>query len=101
LVQEEVVGPVQTMVLVEVTQYFRPLHQLVVVLVQDKERLVVVLVVAEAGLDGQMVLAALERQTKDLLVQLVLAQQTPAVLVVAQAQLVITVVQAVLERQTQ
>ena len=45
--------------------------------------------------------AALERQTKDLLVQLVLVQQTPAVLVVAQVRLAITAVQAVLELQTQ
>ena len=88
------------LVLLEVTPYFQPLHQLVVVWVLPKEVLVV-LAVAEAGLDGQVVLAALERQTKDLLVQLVLVQQTPAVLVVAQVRLAITAVQAVLELQTQ
>ena len=58
-------------------------------------------VVAEEVLGGRVAQAALERQIKDLLVQLVMVQQTPAVLVVAQAQLVITVVQAVLELQTQ
>ena len=57
------------LVLLEVTPYFQPLHQLVVVWVLPKEVLVV-LAVAEAGLDGRAALAALVLQTKDLLVQL-------------------------------
>jgi hypothetical protein len=88
------------LVLLEITQYFRPLHQLAVVLVQNKHRLAV-LGVAEAGLDGRVVLVALVLQIKDSLVQLVLVQQTLAVLVVARVQLVIMLVQEVLELQTQ